>query len=169
MIGFDAPLSCREFMTHEDVPLAAVFHEVLTFLAGRSDAVLFGAQAVNAYCATERMTHDIDVLSTDAAGLAADLRACLAERFHLAMRVREVVEAKGFRVYQLRQPTNRHLVDVRQVDVGLGIGESRLEAAGTRTIDAATVFGGGWNWREGRGTSPAKVRLGIGEVAVFVD
>ena len=117
MLGFDAPLSFREFMTHEEVPLAAIFHEVLTYLAGRSDAVLFGAQAVNAYCDTERMTHDIAVLSIDAAGLAADLRTLLAERFHLAVRVREVIEGKGFRVYQLRQPKNRHLVDVRQVDV----------------------------------------------------
>ena len=58
---------------------------------------------------------------------------------------------------------------VGHVDVGLAIGEARLEAGGKRSIDAASVFGGGWKWREGRGTSPAKVRLGIGEVAVFVD
>src|SRR5437870_770815 len=103
-------------MTHEELPLATVFSDVLSFLAGRSDAALFGAQAVNAYCETERMTHDIDVLSTDAAGLAEALRARLAERFHIAARIREVAEERGFRVYQVRKPKNRHLVDVRQVD-----------------------------------------------------
>jgi hypothetical protein len=58
---------------------------------------------------------------------------------------------------------------VRNVDVDLSIGEASLEAGGRRTIDAASVFGGGWHWRDGRGASPAKVRLGIGEVAVVVD
>lgn len=111
----DAPLTFREFMTREALPLATVFREVLEFLADRPDAVLFGAQAVNAYCETERMTHDIDVLSTDASGLAEHLRAHLAAKFHIAARVREIVPGCGFRVYQLRRPKNRHLVDLRQV------------------------------------------------------
>jgi hypothetical protein len=117
MLQFDAPLTFREFMTHEELPLATVFREVLLFLGGRKDAVLFGAQAVNAYCETERMTHDIDVLSTDAAGLAEALRAQLADRFHIAVRAGESVEETGYRVYQLRKPKNRHLVDIRQADV----------------------------------------------------
>ncbi|WP_394820888.1 hypothetical protein [Pendulispora albinea] len=116
MLLFDGPLTFREFMTHEEVPLATVFREVLTYLVGREDAVLFGAQAVNAYCEPARMTEDVDVLSTQAAGLAEALRAHLAARFHMAMRVREVVAETGFRVYQLRKPKNRHLVDVRQVE-----------------------------------------------------
>jgi hypothetical protein len=110
----DGPLTVREFMTDEQVPLAAIFREVLSHLATRTDAVVFGAHAVNAYCEPERMTADIDVLCTDAARLAEDLRALVAERFHIATRVREVVPG-GFHVYQLRKPKNRHLMDIRQV------------------------------------------------------
>ena len=114
MLQFDGPLSFREYMTHEELPLATVFRAVLEFLASRPDAVLFGAQAVNAYCESARMTHDIDILSTDAPGLAEALRAHLSERFHVAVRVREVADQQGYRVYQVRKPKNRHLVDVRQ-------------------------------------------------------
>jgi hypothetical protein len=110
----DAPLTFREFVTHEEVPLATIFREVLAFLAGRTDAVLFGAQAVNAYCEPERMTHDVDVLATRAADLAEQLRALLADRLGIAVRVREVGAGLGFRVYQVRKPSSRHLVDVRQ-------------------------------------------------------
>ena len=101
-------------MTHEALPLATIFREVLAFLAAREDAVIFGAHAVNAYCEPARMTADIDVLSTDAAGLAEGIRGLLSDRFHAACRVREVVPG-GLRVYQVRKPKNRHLVDVRQV------------------------------------------------------
>ncbi len=104
-------------MAHEEVPLATVFREVLSHLAGRDDAVLFGAQAVNAYCEPPRMTADLDVLSTHAEELAEALRQHLAGRFRIALRVREVVPALGYRVYQARKPKNRHLVDVRQVQV----------------------------------------------------
>jgi hypothetical protein len=110
----DAPLTLREFMTDEPAPLATIFREILLFLATREDAVVFGAHAVNAYCEPERMTADIDVLSTDAARVADDVRARISERFRIAVQVREVVPG-GFRVYQLRKPKNRHLVDVRQV------------------------------------------------------
>jgi len=112
----DAPLTLREFVTHEDIPLASIFREVLEFLAGRPDAIIFGAHAVNAYCEPERMTHDVDLLSTSAAELAEQLRARLADRLRLAARVREVIPGEGFRIYQLRKPSNRHLVDVRQTD-----------------------------------------------------
>jgi len=110
----DAPLSFREFMTHEEIPLAIIFREVLSFLAEQRDAVLFGAHAVNAYCPEERMTQDVDVLSTRALEFAEALREQLAKDLHIAVRVREVVPG-GVRVYQLRKPANRHLVDVRQV------------------------------------------------------
>jgi hypothetical protein len=110
----DAPLTLREFMTDEPVPLATICREIVSLLATREDAVVFGAHAVNAYCEPERMTADIDVLSTDAARLADDVRALIAERFRIAVRVREVVPGE-FRVYQLRKPKNRHLVDVRHV------------------------------------------------------
>lgn len=110
----DAPLTLREFMTDEPVPLATIFREIGSLLAAREDAVVFGAHAVNAYCEPERMTADIDVLSTDAARLADDVRVLLSEGFRIAVRVREIAPG-GFRVSQLRKPKNRHLVDVRQV------------------------------------------------------
>ena len=112
----DAPLTFREFVTHEEVPLATIFREVLEFLGGRADAILFGAHAVNAYCEPERMTQDVDLLSTRASELAEQLRERLAERLHIAVRVREVTPGQGFRVYQVRKPSNRHLADVRQTD-----------------------------------------------------
>lgn len=101
-------------MTDEPVPLATIFREIVSLLATREDSVVFGAHAVNAYCEPERMTADIDVLSTDAARLADDVRVVISERFRIAVRIREVVPG-GFRVNQLRKPKNRHLVDVRQV------------------------------------------------------
>lgn len=99
----------------EPLPLATIHEAVLEFLRNRDDAALFGAQAVNAYVDEPRMTQDVDVLSTRAAGLAEELRAHLAATFTIAARVRAVADGKGFRVYQLRQPKNRHLVDVRQI------------------------------------------------------
>lgn len=116
MLLLDAPLTFREFMSREEVPLASIFREALEWLAGRDDAVLFGAQAVNAYCDPPRMTADLDVLSLDAAGLAEQLRGRLVDRFRIAARVRVVEPGLGYRVYQLRKPKNRHLADVRQVD-----------------------------------------------------
>lgn len=101
----------------EPLPLARIQDAVLEFLRNREDAVLFGAQAVNAYVDEPRMTQDVDILSTHADQLAEALRAYLAETFKIAVRVREVSKGKGFRVFQLRQPKNRHLADVRQVEV----------------------------------------------------
>ena len=69
MLLLDAPATVREVMTHEEVPLADVFREVGRFLIGREDVVLFGAQAVNVYAETERMTQDVDVMSTRAEAL----------------------------------------------------------------------------------------------------
>lgn len=100
----------------EPLPLAKVHEAVLDFLRNREDAALFGAQAVNAYVDEPRMTQDVDILSTRASDLADEIRAHLASEFHIAVRVRSVAGGKGFRIYQLREPKNRHLVDVRQVD-----------------------------------------------------
>jgi hypothetical protein len=113
----DAPVTVREIMTHEEVPLADVFRAVGLFLIGREDVVLFGAQAVNVYAETERMTQDVDVMSTRAEAVAEELRQLLSERLRIAARVRIVVPGAGYRVYQVRKPKNRHLVDVRQADV----------------------------------------------------
>lgn len=113
----DGALTFREFMMREPLPLATIHDAVLEFLRGRDDAVLYGAQAVNAYVDEPRMTQDVDLMSPRAAELAEELRKHLNQRFHIAVRVRTVREGIGYRVYQVRKPANRHLVDVRPVDV----------------------------------------------------
>ena len=114
---FDANvLTFREFMRQESLPLATIQSAVLEFLGDRDDVVLFGAQAVNAYVGEPRMTQDIDLLSPRALEFAQELRGHLSERFHIAVRVREVGEGRGFRLYQVQKAGNRHLVDVRAVE-----------------------------------------------------
>lgn len=100
----------------EPVPLASIHQAVLEFLRGRDDAVLFGAQAVNAYVAEPRMSQDIDLVSTRAVDLAEELRQYLSERFHIAVRVRAIGDGKGYRLFQVQKPRNRHLVDLRTVE-----------------------------------------------------
>jgi hypothetical protein len=109
-------LTFREFMMREPLPLAAIHEAVLEFLRGRGDVVVFGAQAVNAYVDEPRMTQDIDLLSTRAAEFAQELRDYLRERFHIAIRVRQVGKGRGYRLFQVRKSGNRHLVDVRPVE-----------------------------------------------------
>ncbi len=99
----------------ESLPLAAIQEAALEFLRGREDAVLFGAQAVNAYVPEPRMSQDIDLLSTRAKELAEELRAYLAAKFHVAIRVREVADGRGYRLYQIQKTGNRHLADIRLV------------------------------------------------------
>jgi hypothetical protein len=114
MIG-DGALTFREFVMRESTPLSAIHEAVLEFLRGRDDAVLYGAQAVNAYVDEPRMSQDVDLMSVRAAPLAEELRALLHGRFDIAVRVRSVAGGAGQRVYQVRRPKNRHLVDVRLV------------------------------------------------------
>jgi hypothetical protein len=78
MMFGDGSLTFREFIMREPLPLATIQDAVLEFLRGRTDAVLFGAQAVNAYVDEPRMTQDVDILSPRAAELAEELRAYLA-------------------------------------------------------------------------------------------
>jgi hypothetical protein len=108
-------LTFREFAMREPLPLATIQEAVLEFLRGREDVAVFGAQAVNAYVDEPRMTQDIDLLSPRARELAEELRELLSEKFHVSVRVREVGEGKGFRIYQVQKTGNRHLVDVRPV------------------------------------------------------
>src|SRR5271154_2888701 len=112
----DGSLAFREFAMREPLPLATIHDAVLEFLRGRTDAVLFGAHAVNAYVDDSRMTQDVDILSPRAAELAEELRVYLSERFRIAVRIRTVAHGMGHRRYQVRKPENRHLVDVRSVD-----------------------------------------------------
>jgi hypothetical protein len=108
-------LTFKEFAMREPLPLATIHDAVLEFLRGREDVVVFGATAVNAYVDEPRMTQDIDLMSTRAPELAEELREHLSERFTIAVRIREVAKAKGFRLFQIQKSGNRHLVDVRSV------------------------------------------------------
>jgi hypothetical protein len=112
----EGSLTFWEFAMHEPLPLATIQEAVLEFLRDRDDAAVFGAQAVNAYVDQPRMTQDVDILCVGAAELAERLRWYLNDRFQIAVRVREVAGGAGYRIYQVRKPRNRHLVDVRAVD-----------------------------------------------------
>jgi|SRR5712692_9386125 len=109
-------LTFKEFAMREELPLATIHDAVLEFLRGRDDAVVFGAQAVNAYVGEPRMSQDIDLISTRAVKLAEELREYLSERFHIAVRVRVIGAGKGYRLFQIPQDRNRHLVDVRTAE-----------------------------------------------------
>ena len=100
----------------EQLPLATIHDAVLEFLRGRDDVALFGAQAVNAYVGEARMSQDVDLISTRAGELAEELREHLSERFHIAVRVRVIGAGKGYRLFQIHKPRNRHLVDLRPAE-----------------------------------------------------
>ncbi len=104
-------LTFKEFVMPEMVPLATIHRAIFTFLQGRDDVVMFGAQAVNAYVDEQ----DIDLLSLHAADLAIMLREYLSQQFHIAVRVREVAQGQGFRLFQLQKSGNRHLADIHSV------------------------------------------------------
>jgi hypothetical protein len=108
-------LTFNEFAMQEPVPLATIQTAVLEFLPDRDDTVIFGAQAVNAYVGEPRMTQYIDLLSTRARKLAQELKEHLSQEFHIALRVREIGDGKGYRLFQLQKSGNRHLVDLRPV------------------------------------------------------
>ena len=112
----DGALTFREFAMREPLPLATIHDAVLDFLRGRDDAALYGAQAVNAYVDEPRMTQDVDIMSTRGEALAEEIRRFLNERFKIATRIGTVRYGIGYRIYQVRKPKNRHLVDVRPVD-----------------------------------------------------
>lgn len=115
MFGADT-LTFQEFMMREPLPLATIQNAVLEYLRNRNDVVVCDAQAVNAYVGEPRMTQDIDLLSLDAKELANELRDYLGQHFHIAVRMREVGEGRGFRLYQVQKSGNRHLVDLRTVE-----------------------------------------------------
>lgn len=99
----------------ETLPLSTIQNAVLEFLRDRDDVVVFGAQAVNAYVDEPRMTQDVDLMSQRAADLAVELREHLNQLFHIAVRLREIGEGRGYRLYQVQKTGNRHLVDLRPV------------------------------------------------------
>jgi hypothetical protein len=116
MVSADS-LTFREFAMQEPLPLATLHNEVLEFLRGRDDVAVFGAQAVNAYVGEPRMTQDIDLLSTRVETVAQELCDYLRQRFQIAVRIRRLGEGRGLRLFQVRKSGNRHLVDVRPVEV----------------------------------------------------
>jgi hypothetical protein len=109
-------INFREIVMKEPLPLTTMQNAVIDFLRGRDDVVLFGAQAVNIYVDESRATQEVDVMSIRAADLAEELRAYLAQLFHIAVRVREIKGGVGYRIFQLQKTGNRHLVDVRSVN-----------------------------------------------------
>jgi hypothetical protein len=112
----EGTLTFQEFAVKEPLPLSTIQGAVLEFLQGREDAVVYGAQAVNAYVDEPRMTQEVDILSTRARELAGAIRELLNVRFQVSARVRVMNEELGIRVYRPRKPKNRHLVDVRLVE-----------------------------------------------------
>jgi len=115
MLG-DGSLSFQEFARRELIPLARIHDAVLEFLCGRHDAVLTGAHALNAHVDESRMSEDVDILSPRAGELADELRLYLAAQFGIEVAMREIGEGRGYRLFQIRKPKNRHLVDLRPVD-----------------------------------------------------
>jgi hypothetical protein len=113
----DAMISFREFIMKEPLPIGTILAAVLEFIEDRDDAVLYGAQAVNAYVKETRATEDVDIASTRAPDLADEIRAFLNTRFHIAVRIRNIRKGLGYRLYHVRKPENRHLVGVRPVSV----------------------------------------------------
>jgi hypothetical protein len=85
-------------------------------LRGRTDAVLFGVHAINAYVDEPRMTQYVDILSPRAAELAEELRAELARRFQIDIRNRMIVPGFRYLLEQVRQPKDRGLVVLRRMD-----------------------------------------------------
>lgn len=108
-------INFREIVMKEPLPLVTIQNAVIDFLRGRTDAVLFGAQAVNVYVNEPRATQDVDVMSPRAEGLAEEIREHLSQLFHIAVRVREIKGGLGYRIFQMRKSGNRHLADVRNV------------------------------------------------------
>lgn len=55
-------------------------------------------------------------MSFRAVELAQELRDYLRKRFRIVVRVRQVGEGRGYRLYQVQKSGNRHLIDVRPVE-----------------------------------------------------
>ena len=108
-------INFREILMKEAVPLATIQYAVIDFLRGRRDVALFVAQAVNVYVNEPRATQDVGLISLRAAELAEELRDHIGQVFHIAVRVRQIKDGLGFRIFQLQKAGNRHLVDIRSV------------------------------------------------------
>ncbi len=120
----------------EPLPLHRIQEAIFEFCRGRADVVVFGAQAVNVYVSTPRMTQDVDLLCCQPREQADALAKAIGDGFRIAARVREVIPGKGFRVYQLRREGNRHFADVRLADFPL---DDSVELGGIRYVSLPTI------------------------------
>ena len=100
-----------------EVSLAQIQRSLLNFLQNRTDLVLFGAYAVNAYLEPHevRMTADIDLQATNGEQLVTEICEHLHQEFYIETRSRRLKNHPAWRVYQVLKSGNRHLVDVREV------------------------------------------------------
>jgi hypothetical protein len=132
-------LTATEYHMREPLPLATVHESILDFCRGRTDVVVFGAQAVNVYTEAPRMTQDVDILTERPAELAELLTAYLHDRFGIAVRSRRLAAGRAFRIYQVRAGGNRHLADVRQASLPV---EEATERDGIRyaSVDALVAM-----------------------------
>ena len=110
-------INFREIAMKESLPLVTIQTAVIDFLRGRNDVALFGAQAVNVYVDEPRATQHVDLMSPRAPALAKELREHISDLFQLAVRIRQVKDGAGYRIFQLRESGNRHLVGIRSVDL----------------------------------------------------
>jgi hypothetical protein len=129
-------LTAAEFLMKEPLPLHRIQEAIFEFCRRRTDVVVFGAQAINAYVAEPRMSQDVDLLSATPSETADSLARELGATFHVAVRVREIVAGKGYRVYQLRSEGNRHLADVRLAEIPF---DDAIERDGIRFVAPATL------------------------------
>jgi len=111
----DAPVALHEYLESLGLSRADLFRAVAELLRTRSDAVIVGAHAVNAYVSRARTSDDVDVLSTDGEGLAQELATQLCARFHTGFVVRSDAGGVRHRVHELRAPKERPFCDVRTV------------------------------------------------------
>ena len=126
-------LTATEYHMREPLPLSAVHESILDFCRGREDVVVFGAQAVNLYTGSPRMTQDVDVLTDRAGRGRRGADKYLHDRFGIAVRSRRLGSGRAFRVYQMREEGNRHLADIRQANLPL---DQVTERDGIRYVPA---------------------------------
>lgn len=111
-------LTLHELSPTMEVSLSDIQRSLLSFLQERSDVVIFGAYAVNAYLKPSdvRMTADVDIQTLQGQLLVTQMSEHLHNEFYIATRSREVKPGEAWRIYQVLKSGNRHLVDIRQVD-----------------------------------------------------
>ena len=84
-MGFaEGTLTFKEFAVKKPLPLATIQEAVLEFLQGRDDAVVYGAQAVNAYVDEPHMIQNVDILPR----VLESLPASFADTYALGSRSR---------------------------------------------------------------------------------